>query len=86
MNLKSKDAVLVHGIVINTKSWEPMGHCWIEDGDMVIDRSNGNEVICPAVLYYAIGNIGEVKKYSRKEYARKLMEFEHWGPWELEEV
>ena len=87
MDLKSKDAVIVHGIVTNTKTYKPMSHCWIEDeeAEMVIDVSNGNDNIIPSQLYYAIGNVTEVKKYSKKEYYKKLMEFEHWGPWELNE-
>ena len=87
MVMKKNEFVLVHGIVINTKSREPMAHCWIEDqeAEMVIDKSNGNDAIMPSRLYYAIGNVLEVKKYTASQYQVMLGKFEHWGPWELNE-
>ena len=60
-----------------------MGHAWIEDGDMVIDNSNGTNRTIPKQLYYAIGNIGQTFKYTMDEMRKKVLEYGHWGPWDL---
>lgn len=77
---------LVHGIVINQADHLPMGHCWIENNEMVLDFSNGREIEMPKMLYYALGNIVESDciKYTAEEVRHWILETGHWGPWELE--
>lgn len=80
--------VLVHGIPTGQGPIAGVrhGHAWIELEDQVIDISNGKNLRCPKVVYYAIGNIREEEciRYSREEARRWVLETEIWGPWELE--
>ena len=79
--------VLVHGEVTGQGPIEGLkyGHAWIEEGDTVIDMSRGRNVKMPKILYYALGNIEEEKtfRYTPQEFRKKIIETEHWGPWDL---
>jgi len=80
------DIRLVHGEVVGQGPIEGVhyGHCWIEEGDNVIDYSNSREVRMPKHLYYTLGNIGDnVWTYDKQAFRKKVMEHEHWGPWDL---
>ena len=62
------------------------GHAWVEDGNTVIDVSNGRDIKMPKALYYAIGGIdqiGNMKRYTAEEFRKKVMKTENWGPWDL---
>ena len=74
------------------------GHAWVEDGDTVIDKSNGRDLRMPKAFYYAIGQISRetfdedgynpvggqnVHRYSWPEAREKIVGYEHWGPWDL---
>ena len=79
---------LVHGEVMGQGSLNGItyGHCWCEDNSFVYDFSNGGKIKIPKDVYYLIGRIKEIDnfyKYSNKEFIDKIMEFEHWGPWDL---
>ena len=82
------DAVIVHGHVEGQGSetkGKRFGHAWVESNGMVIDKSNGRDLQLPASLYYAVGKIdeiGNVVKYSWPDARDKILEFEHWGPWD----
>ena len=81
--------VLVHGEVMGQGDIDGItfGHAWVESNGMVIDKSNGRDLQLPASLYYAVGKIdeiGNVVKYSWPDARDKILEFEHWGPWDLE--
>ena len=86
-----KDCKLIHGVVINSCDGEPMGHCWLERGDIVFDFSRGasiNEI--PKELYYEMGGI-PVKGFKKFEYSldearAKIVEFEHWGCWDSKTI
>jgi len=95
------DLVLVHGEVSGQGSLEGVryGHAWVEDGDTVIDKSNGRDLRVPKVFYYTLGQISSetfddegyspmggqnVHKYTWEEAREKIIESEHWGPWDLE--
>ena len=83
------DMLLVHGEVMGQGHLEgiPFGHAWVEVNGTVIDKSNGRNLELPAQFYYAIGRIneiGNVIKYPWSEARGKIMEYEHWGPWDLE--
>ena len=81
--------VLLHGEVMGQGHLEgtTFGHAWVLDGGNVVDKSNGRDLQLPQQLYYAIGqidNIGNVHEYTWEEARRMLVDFEHYGPWELE--
>lgn len=83
------DLRLVHGEVAGQG---PMlgvtfGHAWIEDGDIVIDQSNGRNIRLPRAVYYAVGRIGELNNihvYTPEEARDKCLEHGVYGPWDLE--
>ena len=83
-----KSLRLVHGEVTGQGPLAGVnyGHCWIEDGNTVIDVSNGKKVRMPKAVYYALGGIdhnGNLHKYTAREFQRKVSKHEHWGPWDL---
>lgn len=62
---------------------------WVEDGNIVIDKSNGNDIRMEAKIYYAIGGVNKTQKgayarYSFNEMKRKLNKTKHYGPWDLD--
>ena len=83
----NKNLVLVHGEVEGQGAIRGLryGHAWVENGDMVIDKSNGKNLEIPKVIYYSIGNIkpNEVFKYNYEQMLKKTLESGHWGPWDL---
>ena len=86
----SDDLVLVHAEVMGQGPLEGVtfGHAWVLNtrNNTVIDKSNGRDIIMPRAVYYAIGGvdrIGNVWEYTRVEAVEKILEWEHWGPWDL---
>ena len=80
-----KDAELVQGVVINSVDKKPMGHCWIELGDVVFDFSNSKSYKGRKEKYYELGQI-PVKKYKYHRYSfmdmcKQLVKHETYGPW-----
>lgn len=63
-------------------------HAWVEDGDIVIDRSNGKDITFPRDLYYAIGHINpdEVVRWTRDAAIDLILGTMHYGPWNEDEV
>ena len=62
----------------------------VEDGDEVIDQSNGRNIRLPKKVYYAIGRInpkekGAYVKYAFSDMKKKLLSTGHYGPWDLDE-
>jgi hypothetical protein len=85
---KDKKLRIVHGEVRGQASLEGVqyGHCWIEDGSTVLDFSNGRTVRIPKAVYYEIGGIDQIDNahtYTPEQFRRKLLDNEHWGPWDL---
>jgi hypothetical protein len=85
---KEKNLRLVHGEVTGQASMEGVnyGHCWVEDGDTVIDMSNGKNVRMPKKVYYALGNIDRndnMHVYTPEQFRKKVLDYQHWGPWDL---
>lgn len=79
---------LVHGYVSGQGSIKGyrFAHGWCEDGDEVIDVSNGGNRKLPKDLYYAIGNIypNQCKYYSYKTVMENMApKFGFKGPWEI---
>lgn len=82
--------ILVHGEVRGQGplSGVNFGHAWVVDttNDMVLDMSNGRDLKLPRFIYYAIGGIEEIDnyyEYTQQEAAKKMLEFGHYGPWDL---
>jgi len=81
--------ILVHGEVAGQGQLEGItyGHAWVLDGSTVIDKSNGRNIQMPQIFYYTVGrisNIGNVHQYSWKAARTKILDYGHWGPWDLE--
>ena len=80
--------ILVHGEVAGQGPLEGMtyGHAWVLKGSVVVDKSNGRNLALPKQIYYAIGGIdqiGNVHTYTWIDARKKILEFEHYGPWDL---
>lgn len=80
--------ILVHGEVAGQGPLEGVtfGHGWVLDGDMVIDKSNGKDLRLPKALYYNAGQIdriGNLHMYTWEEARKKILQHNHWGPWDL---
>ena len=86
---KHPKAELVHGVVLNSLDYMPMGHAWVEVGSTVYDYSNGKSLKLPKSKYYKAGAINELMKkglgkqfrYKGIEVAETIMKHGHWGPW-----
>ena len=86
---KHPKAVLVHGVVLNSLDYMPMGHAWVEVGSKVYDYSNGKKATQQKLFYYNHGAVdGLMKKgykqhrYTGVEVAESVLKYKHWGPWE----
>ena len=89
---KSGNPILVHALVYGQGpvSGLRFPHAWVEDGDTVIDQSNGRDVRMDKRVYYAIGGIkpsqkGAYAAYTYRQMTRKLRDTQHYGPWDLDE-
>jgi len=73
---------IVHGLPTGQGSIKGVkhGHCWLEKGNIVYDYSNGKHLVIPKIFYYKIGKIKKFKKYSGKQFMKKLAETGTWGP------
>jgi hypothetical protein len=89
------DLRLVHGEVSGQGPLQGItfGHAWVEDGDWVIDQSNGRDIRMPRSMYYAIGNIdahNNIHRYTFAEMRERCLgkvdckNSGTYGPWELE--
>lgn len=65
-------------------------HAWNEMGDVVIDKSNGNNIVMRKEQYYDLGKVstapGEYATYDSKQAIDKMVETKHYGPWDLDET
>lgn len=75
---------LCHGIVAGRGPLKGfwIGHAWVEDGDVVFDFSNGNQVILRKEVYYALGKISTVVRYKGIESNKTMLKTGHCGPWD----
>ena len=48
------EVVLVHGVALNSRDFQVMGHCWVEIGSTVYDYSNGRQIKKSKLFYYNI--------------------------------
>lgn len=84
--MENPNYILCHGVVCGQGPISGIEylHAWAEDGDTVIDNTQKNPKnrVMDKVLYYALGNIHDVCKYSYREMLENLVEYEHYGPWD----
>lgn len=85
---EDSDYKLVHAIVMNSVTGDPMSHAWLEVGDTAMDLSNGKSALLSREYYYELGKPvhGTICKYTPKEAAEKMLESGHFGPWEIESL
>lgn len=77
--------------LVHASVWHPAvgrhGHAWVEvqepDGWYCIDKSNGHDKVVPRERYYALGKVEDVTRYTRLQTMYQLLEFEHYGPWDV---
>ncbi len=83
--------VLVHGVVTGEGKLEGVKytHAWVEIGDhndmtrtVVVDNTVSEGFTMPAIEYYKQGKIQITKKYTYKEALAKILDIQHWGPWD----
>ena len=85
---KHPKAVLVHGVALNSRDYEPIGHAWVEVGNTVYDYSNGRQIKKSKLFYYNMGAIDGLLKKGYKQHRYKglevdesVLKYKHWGPW-----
>ena len=67
---------------------ERFGHAWLEfqedDDTWTAYDPSTHGINLPRDVFYALGNIDpqHVRRYTRAEAVRKLVEHRVWGPWE----
>lgn len=78
--------VLVHGLVHGQGALEGIiyNHAWCEDGNKIIDMTLPVKLqkSLSKDLYYAIGQIETVHKYTYEEMIEKVVEEGTYGPWD----
>ncbi len=84
-NSYDKNIKLVHGLVHGQGALTGIvyNHAWVEDGNTVIDKTLPPKLQkLDKKVYYALGKIETVFKYSHDEVNKKSIEYETYGPWE----
>ena len=90
---KIPNMTLVHAGVTGQGSIEGVrhAHAWNEIGsDVVMDQSNGRNVIMRREQYYKLGKVdennpGQYRRYSRDEALKWMVKTHNYGPWELDD-
>lgn len=83
------DLKLVHAEVAGQGPLDGIryGHAFVLDGNTVIDKSNGRNLVMPASKYFMLGDIKKAPskyfEYSWKEVQKKAVTTGHYGPWDL---
>lgn len=85
--LGNDDYTLCHGVGILQTDGNPFGHCWVEKGNVVIDKSNGNSIKIAKPLYYQLLKVPvkgtKIYKYTSEQVCINVLKHKHWGPWDL---
>jgi len=83
---KLDDYMLVHGLVTGQGKIQGVRytHCWLENGNDVIDKSNGKELKLPKRIYYNFGKIKEkdLVRYTPKQAFEQMVSTGVYGPWD----
>lgn len=89
MNNNLPDMKLVHAMVTGQGNIKGIRyeHAWVEIGDVVIDQSNGNNIIMRKEQYYKLGKVkekpGEYASYDKQQALLMFTEHRTYGPWDL---
>lgn len=81
---------LVHAYVTGQgpTAGKRFSHAWNEVGDVVLDYSNGRQVVMRKPQYYQLGQIttepGEYAVYDDTQAKKRMVQTRHWGPWDLD--
>ena len=87
--MDNKHLYLVHAEVSGQGDLEGVrfAHAWCEVGDIVMDFSNGRNIVMRKEQYYKLGKVKKVKKkyarYNFTEAMENLISSRHYGPWDL---
>jgi len=57
-------------------------HAWLENGDVVIDYSNGSVLSLPREAYYRYGKIEKVVRYTIRQAMEMALETGTYGCWD----
>lgn len=86
------ELTLVHALVYGEGQLEGrrFPHAWNEVGDVVIDNSNGKNIVVRKELYYDRGKVkpnepGAYVKFDKEQALINMVKYKHWGPWGLDE-
>lgn len=74
--------VLVHGLVTHPEYGYRHVHAWCELDGMVIDTSQPDKLRLPKVVYYILGGVAYVKRYTLMDALHEMNGAEHYGPWD----
>jgi len=84
------DLVLVHAEINGRAKLDgiTLGHAWIENlsTGLAIDASNDRFVVLPIDAYRKLAGVdglGNEYRYTFEEFQMKVLDTEHWGPWDL---
>ena len=62
-------------------------HAWNEQGDVVLDNSNGRNVVIRKEQYYPLGGVveeaGAYATYNKEDTMINMLKHGHYGPWDL---
>ena len=79
-DLKGKRFVLVHGNLAQLPQENEVNHAWVEEGDIVHEVSNGQNLRVAKAAYYAQNSVTKTRRYSFIEAMAKGAK--HTGPWD----
>ncbi|MSR55679.1 MAG: hypothetical protein EXS09_20720 [Gemmataceae bacterium] len=79
-DLDGKQFVLVHGNLADLPQDEEVNHAWVEEGEIVHEVSNGQDLRLPKAAYYAQFKVTKTRRYSVMEAMRNGAE--KMGPWD----
>jgi hypothetical protein len=81
---RDEPLTLVHGTVLGTGPIQDIRftHAWVELGDHVYEVANGHCVRMRAELYYRMGRVENVRRYTVTEALVEMLRTGHWGPWD----
>jgi len=94
--LTDPTARLVHGTVERRSDGLRHSHAWIETSQTFendawphpitmitcIDRSNGLDMALPGELFYKVGRVSDVTRYTPVEAMKEMLRTGQYGPWD----
>jgi hypothetical protein len=80
----SFQAVLVHAEVKHPRTKKYHGHAWVEMGDICLDVANNKDIALRRSQYYILGEVRNVKRFTKSEAMLNMLSSGHYGPWNEE--